>query len=214
MSRDYKNTRGRRAGSGLSGSAGFLVGLAVGLGIAAAIYIYDRRPTAPPAGEENPGGTTGEDPFDARATAWAAVDLAAVRKAMPDNIYWTMSAPTTDPEVLRAREEERARWNVEYGKILSNTATPEEIDAYYAQRQRLSHDYIEFATHLMVNYGKQLPRQDMGLLKLAIEMHMARLEEIPRQIAEAHARCAAHDAARRAWLEEQKAFEDAPPDPP
>ncbi len=46
MSRDYKNTRGRRAGAGMSGSASFLVGLAVGLGVAAAIYIYDRRPTA------------------------------------------------------------------------------------------------------------------------------------------------------------------------
>jgi hypothetical protein len=48
MSRDYKNTRGRRSGAGMSGSTGFLVGLAVGLGVAAAIYIYDRRPTAPP----------------------------------------------------------------------------------------------------------------------------------------------------------------------
>lgn len=56
MSRDYKNTRGRRAGSGLSGSAGFLAGLAVGLGIAAAIYIYDRRPTAPPVAK--PDATT------------------------------------------------------------------------------------------------------------------------------------------------------------
>jgi cell division protein FtsN len=32
----------------MSGSAGFLVGLAIGLGVAAAIYIYDRRPTSPP----------------------------------------------------------------------------------------------------------------------------------------------------------------------
>jgi cell division protein FtsN len=47
MSRDYKNSRGRRGGAGMSGSAGFLAGLAIGLGVAAAIYIYDRRPTAP-----------------------------------------------------------------------------------------------------------------------------------------------------------------------
>jgi len=45
MSRDYKNTRGRRAGSGLSGGAGLLAGLAIGLGVAAAVYIYDRRPS-------------------------------------------------------------------------------------------------------------------------------------------------------------------------
>jgi cell division protein FtsN len=48
MSRDYKNSRGRRGGAGMSGSTGFLAGLAIGLGVAAAIYIYDRRPTAPP----------------------------------------------------------------------------------------------------------------------------------------------------------------------
>lgn len=46
MSRDYKSTRGRRAGTGLSGSAGLLAGLAIGLGVAAAVYIYDRRPSA------------------------------------------------------------------------------------------------------------------------------------------------------------------------
>ena len=61
-----------------------------------------------------------------------------IRAALPDNVYWKMSAPTKDPEVLRQREEERARWNVEYGKVLSNTATDEEIDAYYARRQQLA----------------------------------------------------------------------------
>ena len=44
------------------------------------------------------------------------------------------------------------------------------------------------------------------LLKLAIELHAARLEEIPRKIEEAHERRKAHEAARRAWLEDQKAF--------
>jgi hypothetical protein len=138
---------------------------------------------------------------------WDAVDLEAVRAAMPDNIYWTMSAPTDNPAVLQEREEERERWNTEYGKVLSNTATPEEIDAYYAHRQRLSNDYIEFGVYLLEHYGEDLPRQDVGLLKVAIELHVARLEEIPRQIMEAHERAAAHDAARRAWLEGQKAFE-------
>jgi hypothetical protein len=66
--------------------------------------------------------------------------MSAVRAALPDNIYWTMSAPTDEPAVLQAREEERARWNVEYGKVLSNTATADEVEAYYAHRKRLSSD--------------------------------------------------------------------------
>jgi hypothetical protein len=150
---------------------------------------------------------------DAAARAWATVDMDEVRKAMPDNLYWKMSVPTKDPDVLRAREEERERWNVEYGKVLSNTATAEEIDAYYEHRRRLSNDYIAFAGFLLLRYGRTLPPRDVAFLKLAIKLHMARLEEIPRQIAEAQARREAHDAVRRAWLEDQKTLGAAPPGP-
>jgi hypothetical protein len=145
--------------------------------------------------------------LDDMQTPWAAVDLEALRAELPDNLYWKMASPTKDPAVIQEREAERARWNVEYGKILSNTATPDEIDTYYAHRYRLSSDYVEFATFLLADYGDQLDARDVGLLKIAIELHMARLEEIPRQIAEAHERCAAHEAVRRQWLESQKAFD-------
>lgn len=147
------------------------------------------------------------DTFD--AGGWEAVDLDRVRAALPGNLYWTLSAPTKDAAIIEARRAERDRWNVEYGKVLSNTATAEEVDAYYLQRKRLSSDYIEFATHLLVNYGTKLPKRDVGLLKLAVDMHLTRLQEIPGQLAEAHERRIAHDAARRAWLEDQKAFDDA-----
>ena len=84
---------------------------------------------------------------------------------------------------------------------------PEEIDAYYAHRQRLSNDYVQFGVHVLEHYGEELSRQDVALLKVAIELNVARLEEIPREIMEAHERAKAHDAARRAWLEGQKDFE-------
>lgn len=44
MSRDYKSTRSRGSG-GLSGTAGLLLGLAIGLGVAMAVFIYDHRPS-------------------------------------------------------------------------------------------------------------------------------------------------------------------------
>jgi hypothetical protein len=153
------------------------------------------------------------DPFaegEAARGTWEALDMEAVRKEMPDNLYWKMAAPTKDPELIKWREEERARWNVEYGKVLSNTATAEEIDAYFAERKRISDDYLEFVVHVIANYGNAIPREGVALLKLAGEMHAMRLEEMPRQLAEAHARREAHDAVRRAWLEEQKTF-GAPP---
>ena len=54
MPHDYKHSRTRRATGGLSGSAGLMLGLAIGLGVAAAIYIYDRRPTVPPSAKPEP----------------------------------------------------------------------------------------------------------------------------------------------------------------
>jgi hypothetical protein len=164
-------------------------------------------PAAPEAGDplaETAGGEEG---------GWAGVDLEEVRRALPDNLYWQTSVPTDDLRELDRRAEERARWNEAYGKVLSNTATEQEIEAYYAHRQRVSEDAVEFANHLLNHYEEVLPAKDVGLLELAIELHLARLEEIPRQIADAHRRRETHAAARAAWLEEQAAFAgDADPE--
>lgn len=46
MSRDYKHAKRRSAGSGMTGIAGFIVGLSLGLSVAMAVYLYDRRPAA------------------------------------------------------------------------------------------------------------------------------------------------------------------------
>jgi hypothetical protein len=150
-------------------------------------------------------------PLTDTAEAWAQVDFDEIRTAMPDNLYWKMAFPTKDSALIKEREERREQWNVEYGKVLSNTATDEEIDAYYGEQQKLSNDYLEFLVYLGTHYGTIVPKGEIGMLKLAGELHLARLEEIPRKIAEAKERHAAHETARRAWLEEQKAFQDHPP---
>lgn len=144
--------------------------------------------------------------------AWAAVDMEEVRKAMPDNLYWNLASPTKDPAVLEERDAERARWNVEYGKMLSGTGTEEEIRTFYDYRARLSGDYIEFATYLVDHYGSILSERDINLLKLVIRLHRARLEEIPRKIEVALERKRAQDAARAAWLADQKIFGAPNPD--
>jgi cell division protein FtsN len=46
MPRDYKHAKRRSNASELSQGAGLLIGLALGLAVAAAIYLYDRRPGA------------------------------------------------------------------------------------------------------------------------------------------------------------------------
>lgn len=65
MPRDYKNSKRRSEGSsGLSGMAGFVCGLALGLAVALGVYIYDRRdeariaqPSAPMTRDEEPAPT-------------------------------------------------------------------------------------------------------------------------------------------------------------
>jgi hypothetical protein len=167
---------------------------------------------SPPSEPPGPLAPAAPDPFDGLAAGegagWTQVDLEEVRRALPDNLYWQTSVPTEDLRELDRRAEERARWNEAYGKVLSNTATEQEIEAYYAHRQRVSEDAIEFANHLLNRYEDVLPPRDVGLLELAIELHLARLEEIPRQITDAQRRREVHEAARQAWLEEQAAFED------
>ena len=55
MARDYKNSKRRAGGSsGLSGMAGFVCGLAVGLAVALGVYLYDRRPEARVAQQSAP----------------------------------------------------------------------------------------------------------------------------------------------------------------
>jgi hypothetical protein len=175
----------------------------------------DDQAASAPAGRQAGSGEPGDLADDpAPHGTWEALDMDAIRAAMPNNIYWAMAAPTKDPDLLKWREDERDRWNVEYGKVLSNTATAEEIDAYFAERKRLSDDYLEFVVHVLANYSGAIPREGVSMLKLAGELHAARLEEMPRQLAEAHARREAHEAARRAWLEDQKAFQDPPSETP
>jgi cell division protein FtsN len=46
MARDYKNSKRRSGGPGISGIAGFVGGLALGLAVAFGVYLFDRRPAA------------------------------------------------------------------------------------------------------------------------------------------------------------------------
>lgn len=164
-------------------------------------------PNTPAQVDEEPG----DQPPDAFEVAlrWSLVDLDAVRDAMPDNLYWQMSMPTTDEELIRWREEERAAWNREYGKVLSGNATEDEIEAYYAHRERVSLDAIEFASHLLDHYRNTLPERDVGLLDLVVKLHRARLQELPRRQAEAFDRKRRQDLLRERWLADEAAFEEA-----
>ena len=77
MARDYKHSkRGAGGSSSLSGVAGFVVGLALGLAVAVGVYLFDRRPAARVAQEspmtreeETPATTKGAKPAPASQDA-------------------------------------------------------------------------------------------------------------------------------------------------
>lgn len=146
-------------------------------------------------------------PSDDPAWAWSRVDLDALREEMPENTFWELAAPTDDPAVLEARRAHKERMNRALGKVMSNTGTEAEVRAYYAERERISRDYVAFTTRLLDTYGDVLPERDRGLVSLARDLHRARLEEMPRHLSEALSRRSDHAAAREAWLAEEALFE-------
>ncbi len=164
---------------------------------------------APPLGE--PTAAPPDSDLGEPSAAWAAVDLEAIRREMPDNLYWQVAMPTQDARVLREREDERARWNTEYGKVLSGNASEEEISSYYAHRRRLSTDYVEFTSYVLDHHGDELSEQDVELLELARRLHLARLEEYPRQNQVALERKHEQDRARAAWLADEAELGAKPP---
>lgn len=119
---------------------------------------------------------------------------------MPDNLYWQLGVPTEDPDILSRRQEEEQRMNDLLGKVQSGTASEEEIHRYYERRRRISEDYLAFTNKVLEDYEDQLSDEDRGLYRLSAGMHRARLEEIPRKVADALSRKELQDRRRQEWL--------------
>ena len=116
------------------------------------------------------------------------VNLDALRARLPNNRYWALGAPTSDPTVARARAERARRDNTAFGRIQANEATPGEIRAYYAERRAISRDYLELAEVVLAEQGDRLPERDRGMFELGATLHRARLQQIDRDEADALAR--------------------------
>jgi hypothetical protein len=168
-------------------------------------------PAPPPSGAvaEDPDAAADPDQGGEPDPAYVAgdaypVDLVKLRAKLPDNLYWQLGAPTQDPQTLQMRAEEEMRWNELFGKVESNTASEEEIHRYYDHRQKLSEDYIEFASVVLKEYKDKLPERDQGLYELSINLHRGRLAEIPKKTEDALTRKRAADQRREDWQKSGK----------
>jgi hypothetical protein len=152
------------------------------------------QPTgAAPAARTGVAANTNSPPRDlpsatADGSAAYPVDLEVLRGELPHNRYWAEGAPTSDPEVAKARAARAERDNAELGRIQANEATPAQIRAYYADRRALSRDYLELAERVLARLGDALPERDRGMFQLSADLHRARLTQIDRDEADALAR--------------------------
>lgn len=126
----------------------------------------------------------------------AAIDLDALRKKLPGNLYWKHGVPTDDPKELERRALDDHDWNVLLGKVQSNTASEPEIAKYYDHRRQLSHDYVELSRTILADYGQNLDEQNHGLFDMAARMNEQRLQQLPTEESRALARHKAHEASK------------------
>ncbi|MCR9140883.1 MAG: hypothetical protein NXI24_01325 [bacterium] len=161
--------------------------------------IFDGDPAA--TAQAGDDAVDGEAPRPLSQEAQSAeVDLVAVRKALPKNLYWELAAPTEDVAEQKRRRERENEINEQFGRVQANVASEAEIREYYAFQKRRSQDFIEFLSYVIKKHGDELSERDEGLYGLGIELHTARIEHIPRALEEALARKTVHDRKRREWL--------------
>jgi hypothetical protein len=123
-----------------------------------------------------------EPPLDSKPFP---VDLAELKKKMPDNVYWENDAPTDDEAILRRRHARAIELNRQLGKVLANEATVVEINAYYDQLERVSNDHLAFAEAVLNAGGEDLSERDRGLLEYGVVLHTQKLKELKVERADA-----------------------------
>jgi len=154
---------------------------------------------APPASAPQPPRSEENPPPEPKESPRSPVDLAVLKRQLPDNLYWTLGVQTDDPLVLAERAKAERHWNVQFGKIQSGEASEDELHGYFEHQRRLHQDYLDFSAHVLNQYGEQLSERDRGLFELGVRMNKDRLDELPRLETEALARKQAQDRKRADW---------------
>jgi hypothetical protein len=199
--------------------------------LAAVVIVLERRaPEGLPApvtvapSQQSTSGTSGVAPLEPSARrarveepppyienlVWGDIDLREAQAIMPDNLYWQLGAPTSDPAVLAAREEEKKRRNEEYGQVLSGDANEDQVNAYYDYREQISTDFLELSEWMKNRYAGKVNDEFEGMLDLSIKLHKARLAQIVADRQDAIARSREREKIREDWRRQQEEFGNVP----
>ena len=145
---------------------------------------------APPSATHDAGAHAGNGPMPLPP----AVDLAALRAKLPDNLYWKLGVPVSDAEEAAQRAAAERANNALFGKVQSNTASPEEIKQYFDFKRQLATDYATFARTVIADYGPKLTADERNLYDLSIRMNDQRLKQLTKEETLAIGRRRAYEA--------------------
>ena len=102
-------------------------------------------------------------------------DLEAMRKALPGN----QAIPAVDENEKWIRKEaDKARREL-YGRISSNVATDEEVNAYYYEQETLAQDSIAMLKWILDNHAHEMGKDDLARHTFLLEQFKKRLKAIP-----------------------------------
>ena len=146
------------------------------------------------------------DAYDAKAEAWAKVDLEEVRDAIPNNLFWTMSAPTVDEALLAERDAKREELKTIETKMMARLATDQEIRDYYSYQTKLSEDYVIALTEIINRYGHVIPDDDYSGQTLARTLHLSKLQEMPSKLTQALEQRQKFLADKAEWMADKDAY--------
>jgi hypothetical protein len=108
------------------------------------------------------------------------------------------SPPTApSPDLEPGHPDDDQKWNTLYGKVLSGTASDEEIGGYYDHLRQRSEAAIRVAEQALLKITEPLTDLQGGLLTLIIRMNRDRLATIPLELEEARARKRLQDRRRQ-----------------
>ncbi len=143
---------------------------------------------------------------DQKADAWAKVDLDAVRETMPNNLYWSMAAPTEDPALLEQREAKRQELKAVETKMMARHASEQEIRDYFAYQTKVSEDYVLALTEIINRYGHEIPDEDYSGTTLARTLHLSKLQEMPAKLTRALEQREQFLAEKAEWMADKDAY--------
>ncbi|MBI9091578.1 MAG: hypothetical protein JEZ12_20400 [Desulfobacterium sp.] len=143
------------------------------------------KPASTPVHRLEKAGPLGtETEPDAKMPGNDFVDPLVLADRFPGNI----ALPPVTAEARERKKRERSERNLEFGKIVANKSTEQEILAYYDHQRQLSEDSKQILEFVLARYGDRFSEKNIKKHEFMLAQFKKKLEYIPVKESEAIAR--------------------------